>query len=249
MLTRSCSASKQEVELRRSFSSIDEFCKANNPDMQLSLCADQGKCFFGNFPTLALLRRAYGVSASYWLVPQLVNLSQFCGCKDKLKGEPLEECAELIAQQFYFLKTSELMLFFYRFKSGRYGRFYGAVDPLVIMQALRDFVRERDAAYAHHESEMRMRQMEADSQNAVSYEEYRELKGGTGMNDDIVPACGSCAHCDQLHNGFYRYCEVRRINVYALSRRVCAKYADLWERDLFGRFFRYEKMKAAGKVK
>lgn len=173
MLTRSCSASKQEVELRRSFSSIDEFCKANNPDMQLSLCADQGKCFFGNFPTLALLRRAYGVSASYWLVPQLVNLSQFCGCKDKLKGEPLEECAELIAQQFYFLKTSELMLFFYRFKSGRYGRFYGAVDPLVIMQALREFTRERNVAYDRHEDKERQRREKAGREAAMSYAEYK----------------------------------------------------------------------------
>lgn len=35
------------------------------------------------------------------------------------------------------------MLFFVRFKCGEYGRFYGVVDPLIIMEALSDFDDER----------------------------------------------------------------------------------------------------------
>lgn len=150
---------------------------AHNPEMQLAICKNADGCWFGEYPTLARLDKEYGSnSASYWLVPELTNLSEFCGCKDKLTGTSLKECAVIISQQYYYLKISELMLFFYRFKSGRYGRFYGAVDPLAIMEALREFTHERDAAYDRHENEMRMRQYDIDRRNAVSYEEYLKLK-------------------------------------------------------------------------
>lgn len=63
----------------------------------------------------------------------------------------------------------------------------------------------------------------------------------------LSPACGSCSHCDQLHDGFYRLCEVRKEKVYALGK-VCEYYDDVWEKDLFGTF-KYERMKAEGKAK
>lgn len=145
--------------------------------MQLVLCKDQAKCYFGPFPTLAIVQKTYRVSASYWLVPQLMNLSQFCGSNNKLQGKPLEECAELIAQNYYYLKTSELMLFFYRFKLGKYGRFYGSVDPLIILQALQEFViYDRNKAIDHREAEMRDREYAESKKNAVTYEQYLSLK-------------------------------------------------------------------------
>lgn len=107
-----------------------------------------------------------------WLVPQLYNLSEYCGCKEKLQGKSLEECAYVIATEFYYLKISELMLFFNRFKAGRYGRFYGSVDPVVITTSLRDFLNERAFAYEKHEQEKRQKR-EADScKRATTWEEY-----------------------------------------------------------------------------
>lgn len=145
--------------------------------MQLALCKDQAKCYFGAFPTLAMVQKTYRVSASYWLVPQLMNLSQFCGSNNKLQGKPLEECAELIAQNYYYLKTSELMLFFYRFKLGKYGRFYGSVDPIIIMSALDDFVTyDRNKAIDDHENKLRQLRDIEESQRAVTYEQYLSLK-------------------------------------------------------------------------
>lgn len=69
------------------------------------------------------------------------------------------------------------MLFFHRFKTGRYGRFYGAVDPLVITTSLRDFIRERNDAYAIHEQEERKAREKEERRGKVlmSYEEYKEL--------------------------------------------------------------------------
>lgn len=159
------------------YNSIDEFCQHYNPDMQLLICFDKRDCFFGQYPTLLMLQDTYKVSASYWLVPQLLDLSQFCGASNKLQGHALEQCAELIAQNYAFLKVSEVMLFFYRFKLGLYGRFYGSVDPIYIMMALRDFVNiDRYKAIEHREQMLYRKQRDEAINASVTYQQYLELK-------------------------------------------------------------------------
>ena len=131
-----------------------KFLMKFNPDLQMSICKDEQLCIFGDAPVLSELNMTYGeMTATMWLVPQLLNLSEYCGCRDKLQGKALEECASVIATEFFFLKVSELMLFFHRFKSGRYGRFYGSVDPLVITTSLREFVKERNNAISEQEQQ------------------------------------------------------------------------------------------------
>lgn len=70
------------------------------------------------------------------------------------------------------------MLFFHRFKSGRYGRFYGSVDPLVITTSLREFIKERNEAIDKHEQEERQAKRAADAnrENTITYEEFLKLK-------------------------------------------------------------------------
>lgn len=149
-----------------------------NPDLQMKICKDSQLCFFGDAPVLSELNMVYGeMTATMWLVPQLYDLSEYCGCKEKLQGKPLEECASVIATEFYWLKVSELMLFFHRFKSGRYGRFYGSVDPLVITTSLRSFLNERNSAISDQEQYDRDREREESRKNAITYEEYRKKYG------------------------------------------------------------------------
>lgn len=146
--------------------------------MQAAYSQYPERCITGTAPTLAALRAAYGGGKpKAWLVPQLLNLSEFCGCKDKLTGGQLDETATMIAAAYPWLKTTELMLFFFRLKSGVYGRFYGAVDPIVIMTALRDFVRERHAVIARAEQERREQERERWKATAVTREEYMAMKG------------------------------------------------------------------------
>lgn len=139
----------------------------------MKVCKDSRLCFFGDAPFLSELNMAYGeMTATMWLVPQLYNLSEYCGCRDKLQGKPLEECASVIATEFYFLKVSELMLFFHRFKSGKYGRFYGSVDPLVITTSLRSFLIERNNAIDEQERMERERKSDEERKGTITYEEY-----------------------------------------------------------------------------
>ena len=151
----------------------EEFLKKFNPELQMTICKNPYLCFLGDAPALSEINMAYGeMTAAMWLVPQLYNLSEFSGCKNKLSDCSLEECASIIAAEFYYLKVSELMLFFYRFKSGRYGRFYGSVDPLVITTSLREFVKERNNALEHYAREEKKREWEEHLKTCVSYEDY-----------------------------------------------------------------------------
>lgn len=144
-----------------------------NPTMQRWCAQNVKQCHFGDFPTLAELKVFGDNTPIMWLVPQLVNLSEFCGARDKLTNDQLEDLAAIIAQQFYYLKISELMLFFFRFKSGKYGRFYGSVDPLIIVTAIRDFLKERGRAIDEHDREEQRKCMEQAAAEAVTWEEYR----------------------------------------------------------------------------
>lgn len=152
---------------------IEEYMVTVNPSVQLDVCQDERDCYLGNYPTLGLLRTAYGKeAATMWLIPQLYNLSEYCGVKNKLEGTALEECASIISNIYKHLKVSELMLFFYRFKAGKYGRFYGNVDPMVITSSLQLFCRERNDFWFKYDSEQREKEMEESRKNSVTYEEY-----------------------------------------------------------------------------
>lgn len=166
-----------QKEIAKKKSDKAKFMMAYSPAAQRTLCSDKQLCFFGAFPTLADINKEYGTQTSVaWLIPQLLDLSEFCGCKDKLQGESLEECAWLIAQNYYFFKVSELMLFFNYFKQGRYGRFYGSIDPLVIMSMICKFARERGDAYTEYENEKNMQRLEEQKNNSISHAEYLRLK-------------------------------------------------------------------------
>lgn len=79
----------------------------------------------------------------------------------------------MIAQTYSYLKVSELMLFFYQFKQGRYGQFYGAIDPLKIMCALQDFRRERFDAIFDYESEQK-EQKATKAPKGISREQHEQ---------------------------------------------------------------------------
>lgn len=165
-----------------------EFLVQYNPDYQMQICDDTELCFLGEYPTLSELKRDYGKKIpTAWLIPQLQNLSWYCGVKDKLTASQLEECAFIIATDFFFLKVSELMLFFHRFKSGRYGKFYGKVDPLVITCSLREFVKERNNSLDHYEQELHRKQLEEHKKQTVSWKEYCIMTGQPERINNPIP--------------------------------------------------------------
>lgn len=154
-----------------------QFLVKYNPDYQKKICHDARQCIMGDYPTLVAIKREYGDNMPFaWLLPQLYDLSEYCGCKDKLTGRPLEQCADVIAAEYFYLKISEFMLFFHRFKLGKYGKFYGAVDPIVITSAILDFMDDRNYLIGIYEQEERERREAEERKNAISYEEFLRMK-------------------------------------------------------------------------
>lgn len=116
-----------------------------NPDVQRYCAANVEKCFTGNTPTIFEVRRAYSAATvDSWLDIQLADLVRFCGVKGKEEfTRIIDPVIQVISDNFGYLKLSELMLFFQQFKAGQYGRFYGSVDPMVITEALQQFLEFR----------------------------------------------------------------------------------------------------------
>lgn len=119
---------------------------AFNPDRQVEIATDLRRACLSDAPPLGIVGRAFGHgTATSWLAIQLWNLAEFSGCKTKLSERQVAELAGIIRAEYGYMRLSELMYFFYRFKVGDYGKFFGAVDPQAITCALREFARERAA--------------------------------------------------------------------------------------------------------
>lgn len=131
----------------------------------------------GRAPELSIVSQAYGREVTVaWLEIQLNHLSEFCGVKDRMPSAIIHELALIIFGTYHYLKMSEVMLFFARLMAGRYGMFYGTVDPIHIMNWMRTFIDERrdELERLEHLAEER-RRTERYKQwrtESVTYEEY-----------------------------------------------------------------------------
>lgn len=109
------------------------------------MCHTPEQCVFGNSPTLTKLNLAYGdYSAEKWLVPQIVEVSLVLGLKEDATVEQTRFTASAIAVLYPWLRTDELMLFFFRFKAGCYEQFYSRFDPQPLLRSMRMFMTDRN---------------------------------------------------------------------------------------------------------
>lgn len=112
------------------------------PDRQVEFAVDEKKTIMADFSTLDMLNMAFGESSSSeWLTIHLADLNTFSGSKN-MDDNQTKSLSKLLAQEYRDVKYSVIMLFFYKFKCGHLGNFWGKVDPMVITCSLRDFVAE-----------------------------------------------------------------------------------------------------------
>lgn len=132
-------------------------------------------CHFGSMmnddlviaPSLSLANRTYGKgTAEAFLACQLVELSEFAGVRVKPDNASLDSLIGVVMTNYYFLNMAEICLFCNRFKAGKYGRFYGNVDPLVITTSLNEFCRERQTACEAHERKLADERWKREKQNS-----------------------------------------------------------------------------------
>lgn len=153
----------------------DNFLALFNPSKQVAYTRDLNRTFRGDAPSLSLLAKSFGTGArDNWLDIQLTELAVFSGCKDKLSSHQIETLIELIAEEYHYLKVTELMYFFRKFKAGEYGKFYGAVDPLTITCALKEFCNDRRTILSRLEQQDKERQQSNDPDHIRYLRKYQE---------------------------------------------------------------------------
>lgn len=166
------------------FGDRDGFLAKMAPARQLAAGRDPERAHFGDAPSLAIMRQAYGDTfPGSWLIVQLTDLMAYTNNRSLPGADTLEYLAEAIMQDYYYLKASELLLFFYRFKLGRYGKFYGSVDPMVIMQGLDKFAAERQSAIIAKEEAEQKAERDSWGENAMHPVEWCRAHGFPPTDD------------------------------------------------------------------
>ena len=74
----------------------------------------------GNAPSLALLGETYpDEQVNTWIIAQLMDLYKFAGVKEKPTFQQVLELSVMIRVEYYYLKASELLLFFLQVENWR----------------------------------------------------------------------------------------------------------------------------------
>lgn len=160
-----------------------QFILDYNPDLQFKIVRCKATlsdlAMNSSIPTLGLLASTYGDETPLeWLKIQFGTLNDFAEVSTKINKEQLNELAEIFISEYYYLNAAEICFFIARFKSGKYGRFYGAIDPMKITSAMLDYIRERRIDIERYEREQyriqRQKEIEERGNNRISYAEYLE---------------------------------------------------------------------------
>lgn len=134
-------SSERIKAIKERFGDLDSFMMVI-PEAQV-LMSDFYKAVSDDYPTLDDVSLTYGKNAAKnWLCSQIVSLAIFGDAMNLTKGQ-IEELASIIAIEFKDLKVSEVLHFFYCFKSGRLHT-SEAISPMSVIISLRDFMYKRN---------------------------------------------------------------------------------------------------------
>lgn len=128
---------KDRSDIIRSFSPVHWGYTAQHPE----------RAYTAGCPTLLQLDSVYGEgSAGYWVETMVTGLFGASSSREKGNADGICAFCEAFAAQVKGFKLSELMLFFARYKAGRYDNSYASFDARRIGNAFfKEFVNERNA--------------------------------------------------------------------------------------------------------
>lgn len=164
--------------MRERYGDAQRFLEVFTPELQTKAARHLERTYAGTAPTLAAIAVGYGEPvAIVWICTLLENVNLFSGVKDKMPVCRQKELSSLILTEYPFLKASELLLFFFRLKCGRYGRFYGTVDALTISSSLLQFMGERGKEAARYrQTDTAQPAPPTSPTGGITYDEYLKLK-------------------------------------------------------------------------
>lgn len=139
--------SSREVMLehvRQRYPTFSQAAAAFSSTLQPLLLNDLEKVYSEKSPVISDLDRMYSPgSSALWVKTQLLTIDFTSSVKEGADMSALEEFSKLFAAQYHYIKLTEFLSFVARFKLGRYGKFYGYFDTMIIGEAFRRFLKER----------------------------------------------------------------------------------------------------------
>lgn len=166
----------------------------------MSACPTIDLCAEVNSPMLSTLAQAYPAittdkgekvesTAITWMQAHLVAVSQYVNVKIKMSDWQMNALCQQLIADYPYITMMEFILFCARLRSGRYGSFYGSIDPLIITKAFSSFMDDRNQDYGkRYERERKERaELEAEEsrRNSISWEDYCKEKGIEGRESPL----------------------------------------------------------------
>lgn len=122
-------------------------------------------CIRMPFPSLKDVEVSHGSVAAIGLIRMyLISLNDSMN-QNRMTTEQIFETSQLIYEEGYFLKVTELHEFFLLVKKGAYGEYYGSIDCLKLMSDFGQFLANRNNA---------IRRMEAQHRTKVRNEQWQQ---------------------------------------------------------------------------
>ena len=142
-------------------------------DQQARHTTAPARCVCGTAPTLAQVNAAYGEgTAQEWLVYQIGEFVSFLSLNKDIESYQMKQLAKMVYNDYNWMKVTEIELFFYNMKRGRYEDFYGQFDTQRFMRCFEPFMRDLneilDEEYQKEERARREHQFDG----CVSWNEY-----------------------------------------------------------------------------
>ena len=124
---------------------------------------------------LLQLKYAYGDSAPIeWLTYQILDLNRYSNCK-MMTDYQVKSLAYTIYKDYYYLKLTEVMMFFSKVKAADYGQlFFGAVDPIPLMGALKRFAEDRAEMVRIKEEADARAEREKPRIGTINFEQFKQ---------------------------------------------------------------------------
>ena len=135
------------------------------------------RCFSAKTYTLTQLRLNCAGLQNSWLSAQITYLNSISGATQMTEMQMMMLVSN-ISQTYGYLKITELMVFFFQLAGGKYGKFYGAVDPMQIMVDLNEFMKYRSVMLDKIESDRRSeeRNKMLNNPKCITREQYEAQK-------------------------------------------------------------------------
>ena len=182
------SEGKTTVTLTTRYGDAANFCRLFSLKDASEYLSHPERCVTGKAPTLDETTCSYGHQVTRaWVQKQLFALSEMCGTKGRMTQEQAHFCAGQLIAGFGYLKVTDVLLYFSSLIAGRYGYFYGQVDPQHVMAWMDLYLKDRAAIFNRHEMRLKAQQQQQEdarhSAKCVSYEEYQKMKRGLQKSD------------------------------------------------------------------